>query len=89
MIDVTFRDINRLFILSFKAGDDDPTRRSFDKYYITLIEIKHFNASIDNKPFFSSARKKTKNKHLKNLSKCQEMSRNLLDLSSKFINSLA
>ena len=25
-IDPTFRNINRLFVLSFKNGDDDPTR---------------------------------------------------------------
>ena len=26
MIDPTFRDINRRFVLSFKNGDNDPTR---------------------------------------------------------------
>ena len=52
LIDPTFRNINRLFILSFKNGNDDPTRNSFDEYYITLVEIKDFNALINNKPFF-------------------------------------
>ena len=51
MIDPTFRYINRLFVLSFKNCDDDPTRNSFDKYYMSLTEIKDFNALIDNKPF--------------------------------------
>ena len=32
MIDPTFRNINRLFVLSFKNGDSNPTRNSFDKY---------------------------------------------------------
>ena len=32
MIDPTFRNINRLFFLSFKNGDNDPTRNSFDGY---------------------------------------------------------
>ena len=27
-------------------------RDSFDKYYMQLVEIKDFNALIDNKPFF-------------------------------------
>ena len=40
------------FVLSFKNNDDDPTRRSFDKYYIPLLEMKDFNVFIDNKPFF-------------------------------------
>ena len=52
LIDPTFRNINRLFDLSFTNGNNDPTRDSFDKYYVPLVEIKDFNALIDNKPFF-------------------------------------
>ena len=37
LIDPAFRNINRLFVLSFKNGDDDPTRNSFDEYYMPLI----------------------------------------------------
>ena len=55
MIDVTFRNINRLFVLSFKNNGNDPARDSFDKYYIPLVEIKDFNALIDNKHFFISS----------------------------------
>ena len=40
------------FVLSFKNGNNDPTRNYFDKYYMPLVEIKNFNALIDNKPFF-------------------------------------
>ena len=53
MIDSTFRNINRLFVQSFKAGENDPTRNSFDKYYISLVKIKCFNTLINNKPFFN------------------------------------
>ena len=52
MIDPAFRNINRLFVFSFKNGDDDSTRYSFDKYYMPLVKIKDFNVLIDNKPFF-------------------------------------
>ena len=52
LIDPTFRIINRMFALSFKHGNIDPTRDSFDKYYMPSVEIKDFNALIDNKPFF-------------------------------------
>ena len=41
-----------MFLLSFKNGDDDPTKYSFDQYYMPLVEIEDFNALIDNKPFF-------------------------------------
>ena len=51
-IDPAFTNIDRLFVLSFKNGNDDPMRDSFDKYYMSLVEIKDFNALIDNKPFF-------------------------------------
>ena len=38
--------------LSFKNGNDDPTRNYFDEYYMLLVEIKDFDALIDNKSFF-------------------------------------
>ena len=44
MIDPTFKNINRLFVLSFKNGFNDPTRDSFDKYFMPLVEVKDFNA---------------------------------------------
>ena len=58
LIDPTFRNINRLFVLSFKNGNDDPTRDSFDKYNIPLIKIKDFNALKNNKVFFDQPVKK-------------------------------
>ena len=51
MIGPTFNNINRLFVLSFKNGGNDPTINSFDKYYMSLAEVKDFNALIDNKSF--------------------------------------
>ena len=41
-----------MFDLSFKNGNDDPTRNSFDQYYLPLVEIKGFDTFINNKPFF-------------------------------------
>ena len=52
MIDPTFKNINRLFVLSFKNGNDDPTKNYFDEYYMSLVENKNFNALIENKQFF-------------------------------------
>ena len=72
LIDSTFRIINRLFVLSFKNGDDYPIRNSFDEYYLPLAEIKDFNALIDNQSFFDQP-VKTNKKRMKNLSKCQEI----------------
>ena len=52
LIDPIFRNINRLFVLSFKNGNDDPTRDSFNRYYMPSVEIIDFIPLIDNKPFF-------------------------------------
>ena len=75
LIDPTFRNINRLFVLSFKNGNDNPTKDSFDEYYMPLVEIKDFNALIDNKPFFDQPVKKQKKKQ-EAYEKLTKMSRN-------------
>ena len=49
MIDPTFTNVNRLFVLSFENEAD---RSSFSKYYVSKIEIKHLNVLIDGKQFF-------------------------------------
>ena len=58
MIDPTFRNSNRLFVLSFKTGAIDPTRYSLYKNYIPLVKIKDFKALTDNQPFFDQPVKK-------------------------------
>ena len=35
-----------MFTVSFKNGDDDPTRKSFDEYYMPLVEIKKCSACM-------------------------------------------
>ena len=57
MIDPAVRNINRLFVISFKSNNDDPSRDSFDTYYIPLVEIIDFNGLIDNKPIFDQPAK--------------------------------
>ena len=46
MIYSTFTNISTLFVLSFKNYDDNPTRDSFDKYYMPLVEVQDFNIKI-------------------------------------------
>ena len=52
MIDPAFRNINRLFVLSFENGEIHPKINSYDNYYMSLLEIKDYNVLINNKPFF-------------------------------------
>ena len=72
LIDPRFRNINRMFALSFKNGDGDTTRYYFDKYYMPSVEIKDFTVLINNKPFFDQPVKNEQEVY----EKLAEMSRN-------------
>ena len=61
-----------MFVISFKNCDNDPTRDSFDKYYMLLVKIKDFNALIGNKQFFDQPIKNRQEAY----EKLVEMSRN-------------
>ena len=49
LIDPTFSNVNRLFVLSFENEDD---RTSYYKYYLPSVEIKDYNVLIDGNVFF-------------------------------------
>ena len=46
LIDPTFTNVNRLFVLTFEND-----RTSFSKYYVPKVEIKDFNVLNNGKPF--------------------------------------
>ena len=49
LVDPSFQEVNRLFVLSFENEDD---RRSHSNYYLPKVEIKDCNIMIDGKNFF-------------------------------------
>ena len=49
LIDPTFSNVDRLFVLSFENEDD---RTSYYKYYVPGVEIKDHNVLIDGNAFF-------------------------------------
>ena len=49
LIDPSFSNVNRLFVLSFENEDD---RTSYYKYYVPSVEIKDYNVLIDGNAFF-------------------------------------
>ena len=49
LIDPTFTNVNRLFVLTFENEYDGT---SFSKYYLPKVEIKDLNVLVDGKPFF-------------------------------------
>ena len=48
LIDPTFSNVNRLFVLSFENEDD---RTSYHKYYVASVEKKDYNVLIDGNAF--------------------------------------
>ena len=52
LIDSTFTNVNRLFVLSFSRNNNPDNRDSFSDYYIPNVEIKDFNVLIDGESFF-------------------------------------
>ena len=52
LIDPTFTNVNRLFVLSFTRTNAGNNRDSFWDYYVGNVEIKDFNILIDGKKFF-------------------------------------
>ena len=56
LIDPTFTNVNRLFVLSFERIEEDNIKKdyrdSFSPYYVPKVQIKDFNVLIDGKSFF-------------------------------------
>ena len=69
LVDPTFTNVNRLFVLSFENEDD---RTSCLKYYVPSVEIKDFKVLIDGKSVFNVPVKNKEEAHEKII----EMSKN-------------
>ena len=71
LIDPTFTNVNRLFVLSFQriAGENNTTkdyRDSFSYYYVPNVGIKDFNVLIDGKKMFDLPVKNDEEAYQKN-----------------------
>ena len=49
LIDPTFTNVNRLFVLAYQTAND---RQSFSQLYLPRVMVKDFNVIIDKLPFF-------------------------------------
>ena len=52
LIDPTFTNVNRLFVLSFPRSNNTDSRYSFSNYYVPKVKVNDFNVLIDGKNFF-------------------------------------
>ena len=52
LIDSTFTNVNKLFVLSFLRNNNTASRYSFSDYYVSKVKVNDFNVLIDGKGFF-------------------------------------
>ena len=52
LIDPTFTNVNRLFVLSLPRNNNTDSRYSYSNYYVPKVIISDFNVLIDRKGFF-------------------------------------
>ena len=52
LIDPTFTNVNRLFVLSFPRNNNTDSRYSFSNYYVPKVKVNDFNVLNDGKSFF-------------------------------------
>ena len=52
LIDPTFMNVNKLFVLSFPRNNNTDSRYSFSNYYVTKVKINDLNVLIDGNFFF-------------------------------------
>ena len=84
LIDPTFTNVNRLFVLTFTRTNIRNSRNSFSHYYVPEAEIKDFNVLIDDKSFFdlSVEKKEEDYEKIKNASNSNDYTAgNLLDFA--------
>ena len=53
LIDPTFTNVNRLFVLSYQVdANNNDNRQSFSQFYLPNIMVKDYNVIIDKLAFF-------------------------------------
>ena len=52
LIDLTFTNVNRLFVFSFSRNNNTDGRYSYSNYYVAKVKINDFNVLFDGKRFF-------------------------------------
>ena len=64
LIDPTFTNVNRLFVLAYQAADD---RQSFSQLYLPNVMVKYYNAITDKLAFFDLPIKTKEETYEKNI----------------------
>ena len=81
LIDPTFMNVNRLFVLSFLRNNNTDSRYYFSNYYVPKAIINDFNVLIDGKSFFDLPVKDEEETYEKIIDNNDYTSGNLLDFA--------
>ena len=52
LVDPTFANVNRLFVLSYAIDDNNYNRQSYSQFYLPKVMVKDYNVIIDKLAFF-------------------------------------
>ena len=53
-LDLSFQGVNRLFVMAYSRGNNQPTRNGQRKYYLPRIELEKYNVIIDGRNFYDN-----------------------------------
>ena len=79
LVDPTFMNVNRLFVLSFPRNINTDSRYSFSNYYVPKVRINDFNVLVDGKSFFDLPIKNEEEAYEKIIDNNDYTTGNLLD----------
>ena len=81
LIDPTFMNVNRLFVLSFTRNNNTDSGYSFSNYYVPKVRVNDFNVLIDGKSFFDLPVKNEEEAYEKLIDNNDYTTGNLLDFA--------
>ena len=50
-LDLSFQDVNRVFVMAYNIANNQPTRNGQRKYYLPRIDLEKYNVIIDGRNF--------------------------------------
>ena len=53
-LDPSFQGVNRLFVMTYKRANGEPTRNGQQKYYLPRIDLEKYNVIIDGRNFYDN-----------------------------------
>ena len=53
-LDPSFQGVNRLFVMAYNRGNNQPTRNGQQKYYLPRIDLEKYNVIIDGRNFYDN-----------------------------------